>query len=588
MDIFLAESRDRLRQEIDAEISSLEESTRALKSRRNALAPISCLPPETLAAIFSFLSPEWNNDAGAGYLEWICITHVCRRWREAALNHLRLWSHINLTKLAPAAMAEILSRAKMAPLHLEADLTNSRKDQIDVIERQLEAHISHTRHLCIRGHLQTALERLVSSAPILESLSLSQFWFPQTVIPVNLFNHTIPSLTSLKLDSCDISWKSPLLKGLQTLEMLKPSTKARPKLEDWLDALNDMPQLETLILQFASPTTSPAASLIPEPTRTVTLPSLTKFHIFAAAKDCALALAHLVMPALTSLQVDAKSLNWEGEDVRVLIPYVARNVHGLQSTEPLRSMLISSETGRIKVVAWTTPGADVKECNPSILFSASIPTLLMFDATGSAWYPGVDTEIIDALLMLLPLDSVSTLTAQNHTVLSKEFWLSHAQRWPSLEQASLVATTIKGFRDMLAEDAPPDGPRLPLLTKLILDEIILTLPRAYDLRDMLIERAEQGVPLEVLDLRTSFSDVRSIRLLREVVVEMQETLYLMKTIEGPLGDWHVQGPWFGNTLDGEDEDEGDEEGEGDGGDDDDEEGEDEDGDDDDDDYVDED
>jgi hypothetical protein len=200
----------------------------------------------------------------------------------------------------------------------------------------------------------------------------------------------------------------------------------------------------------------------------------------------------------------------------------------------------------------------------------------MFGATGSTWYPGVDTEIIDALLMLLPLDSVSTLTAQNPTALNKEFWLSHAPRWPSLEQASLVPTTIKGFRDMLAEDAPPDGPRLPLLTKLILDEIILTLPRAYDLRDMLIERAEQGVPLEVLDLRTSFSDVRSIRLLREVVVDMQETLYLMKTIEEPLGDWHVQGPWFGNTLDGEDEDEGDEEGE------------DEDGDDDDDDYVDED
>ena len=53
----LAESRDHLLQAIDGEIISLEESTRALRSRRNALAPISRLPLETLAAVFFFLSP---------------------------------------------------------------------------------------------------------------------------------------------------------------------------------------------------------------------------------------------------------------------------------------------------------------------------------------------------------------------------------------------------------------------------------------------------------------------------------------------------------------------------------------------------
>src|SRR6266566_1832163 len=127
MDTTSPESRDRLRQAIIDEINSLEASTRALKSRQNELAPISRLPCEVLAATFSFLSAfAWNE--GSGLLGWIYVAHVCRRWRETALNHPRFWSHINLTKLTPVGMVEILSRAKMAPLHLEADCHNTRSN----------------------------------------------------------------------------------------------------------------------------------------------------------------------------------------------------------------------------------------------------------------------------------------------------------------------------------------------------------------------------------------------------------------------------------------------------------------------------
>src|ERR1700730_4144150 len=107
-------SADHLRQAIDDEIKSLEASLRALKSRRNALVPISHLPPEILAAIFSFLSPSvWNR--GIDLLEWLSVTHVCHRWRDIALTHPRLWSHINFTRLTPAGMAGMLARARMTP-----------------------------------------------------------------------------------------------------------------------------------------------------------------------------------------------------------------------------------------------------------------------------------------------------------------------------------------------------------------------------------------------------------------------------------------------------------------------------------------
>ncbi|KAF8471442.1 hypothetical protein DFH94DRAFT_674461, partial [Russula ochroleuca] len=299
-----------LRQAMDDEINSLQESLLALKCRRNALAPISRLPPETLAAIFSFLPPSaWVKKAGNPAR--IRVTHVCRRWRETALNYPSLWSDINITKLTPAAMAEILARAQKMPLHLEVDVTPWWAAGFDTFVRQLEPHISHTRHLNVNGRLHTALNQLMSSAPTLEFLSLShkppRFSLSSSDDHFNFFDCIAPRLTSLELKNCDISWKSPPLKGLRTLKMHTLSREMRPRLEDWLGALDEMPQLETLILHSATPRAPPDAPLISQPSRAVTLPSLTGFHISASARGCALALAHLVLPALSWLHVDAKS-----------------------------------------------------------------------------------------------------------------------------------------------------------------------------------------------------------------------------------------------------------------------------------------
>ncbi|KAI0266588.1 hypothetical protein BGY98DRAFT_895670, partial [Russula aff. rugulosa BPL654] len=94
MDATSPESRGSLRQPIiDEVINSSEASTRALKSRHNERAPISrflvkSLPPYSPLSVFA-----WNE--GSGILAWIYVAHVCRRWRETALNHPRFWSHVN-------------------------------------------------------------------------------------------------------------------------------------------------------------------------------------------------------------------------------------------------------------------------------------------------------------------------------------------------------------------------------------------------------------------------------------------------------------------------------------------------------------
>jgi hypothetical protein len=155
--------------------------------------------------------------------------------------------------------------------------------------------------------------------------------------------------------------------------------------------------------------------------------------------------------------------------------------------------------------------------------------------------------------MLLPVDSVATLTTEKNTRVSKEFWLNQAPRWPSLERACLASTAVKAFRDMLTEDAPPDGPRLPSLKKLILIDVTLTAARTFSLQDMLIKRVEQGVPLDVLDLCKCFAPERAIQLLREIVVDVKEPLATnpMVTEEPEFFNLHRESEyWNGVEFDG--------------------------------------
>ena len=140
------------------------------------------------------------------------------------------------------------------------------------------------------------------------------------------------------------------------------------------------------------------------------------------------------------------------------------------------------------------------------------------------------------------VSTLASLTAHDRTRLSKESWLRYAPRLPLLEQARLVPSAVNAFLRMLSEDIPldSDGPRLPELTKLIFIDVELGPRRTFYLRDILIERVEQGVPLEHLDLRTCVTPIRSIRLLAEIVVDVQEPL------DGPWMAIEKYNGWYEN------------------------------------------
>ena len=566
---------------IDDKIKVAERATQELKRRHNALVPISCLPPETFVEIFSLLPSPPDDSKRVPYLEWISVTHVCHQWREIALHSPYLWNHINFTKLTLAGTTEIFARAKMSPLRLEAKITPRRKAQFNAFKRQLEVHISHIRHLSISGGFQAVLKRLVSPAPALESLSLTTSSYPykssQYVIPDSLFTGTVPKLTRLELFGCRIGWKSPLLKSLQYLKIWMHSAHGIPTLEDWLAGLNEMPQLKSLSLNNATPTISVDNPHISEPQRTVTLPSLTHFNITASAKDCGLALAHLVLPALISLRVTPESESQDGDGMRLLIPHIARNAHGPQDTAPLQSIILMGGEEHAEIVAWTVPDAEVKVCDPGTLTKAAVSARLVFSVeSDSEWRDGVETAVFDPMLSHLPLNAISTLSVQNDTRLSKELWLSLAPMLTKLNRVLLVSAAVRAFGEMLEEDAPPNGlPRLPRLTKLILFKVQLTKPVTYQLRDMLVKRKRHGAPLEVLDLSTCIGTERAIGLLSKIVGNVQRPAKTLEMIGlSEFSDWeesvssfdeeehtdvdeYDDGPgfWHGLMAEGEDEDE---------------------------------
>ena len=496
-------------------IECLEKCTRVMKVYRNTLVPISCLPTEILSVICSLLTSQASLEAvnfeSSLPTPSFSISHVCHRWREISLNLPYLWSFVNLTKLTPAGAAVMLARAKMAPLHLEVETIKWNKAKFKAFKEQINAHMHHIRHLGMTvkpNHLKM-FGQLVSSAPSLQLLSICNqeplFVILPVIIPDTLFNGVAPNLTYLVLYNCGIRWQSPLLKGLRDLELFSFPARARTTLHSWLRALKRMPQLESLVLRRGVP--CDLVVLSEGLKLTVDLPSLTELSILGSVSECAVVLAHLVLPALTRLCIIAKNDLSAYGSVNDLIQCVAQNAHGSQDTEALQSLFIQNNKTQTDFVAWTMPRQDSDDAlrGPIDLPNRTRRTRLEFSIQRQYEQPyrmPMNIQQYNALLAALPLNSLTRLTVKGRTPLSKDDWRSHALRWHKLERVRLGYDVVPAFQRMFEDAAVLGDPLLPSLEELILSDISLNAQKVYYLCDMLIKCVELGIPLRTLDLRT--------------------------------------------------------------------------------------
>ena len=435
----------------------------------------------------------------------------------------------------------MLARAKDAPLHLAADFRACKRKvkRFYAFHNQLGAHAARIRSLTIVASsidLWESLNLLKWPAPALESLSLS---IPGMLdsrssprigdeVP-HLFNCTTPRLTRVELINCYIDWSSPLLKGLRHLMLLYTGnrlfTQGWSHFQSWLDAMGELSQLESLTIHNATPIATRVREDMPELTHAVELPCLTRLHISTiSADDCTLALAYLRLPVLTWLCVEVmQKFNIDG-DIGVLMPYFARNANGPQDEMPLQSMVIGGKESRDDILLWTDPGADAEYLNNASFTRATRSTRASLNVSISYWDFDPQTTILDTALAALPIGSLATLTVLNFTEVTRPLWLRHAPQWPLLKRIWLGKTALPPFIDAMIdvdEDTPPEGPLLPSLEELVITGPSLTMDIALRLRDMLLLRVKQGVPIQSLDLRRCAVPGDAMRLFGDIVANTQ-------------------------------------------------------------------
>ncbi|KAI0328120.1 hypothetical protein GY45DRAFT_1255744, partial [Cubamyces sp. BRFM 1775] len=102
-------SPDDIRQYVASETESrlktldtLQDEVVALRQLHNSVAPISRLPPEVFCSIFEYLRDDNGNIADIIY-----ATHVCKQWRNIALDAAKLWTtfYINNIEVASTFLA---------------------------------------------------------------------------------------------------------------------------------------------------------------------------------------------------------------------------------------------------------------------------------------------------------------------------------------------------------------------------------------------------------------------------------------------------------------------------------------------------
>ena len=194
---------------IDQELSAIREIECDLRTRRNARTRTCTIPSEILANIFyNIFHPPFTDN-----LSWIIVTHVCRHWRQVALDHPSLWTNIS-TALGDRAMIQMLARSKeCVPITFE----------------------HYGRKCDFQDHILPHLHRV-------EKLLLHDHSHPIKDILYVLKQGTIPTLKSLTISALGHDFKLPLISLLRANPQLRSVTLLN--VGTLLDDIPDLPLRE--------------------------------------------------------------------------------------------------------------------------------------------------------------------------------------------------------------------------------------------------------------------------------------------------------------------------------------------------------
>jgi len=386
-------------------------------SCRSAVTPISALPPELLMKIFRFYAlqvPPWyrvseSTRRGIRRRGWIAVTHVCRRWRQVALGDSSLWARITGSSLSSKWIAEMLVRARNAPLILDFAVT-----PFPEVLSKFTPHIFRIRELRLRGlsaHSRVLREICALEAPSLEHFELGVSSFDTRAATFHqlggttLFRGLAPELRTLSLSKVSIPW-SLIPRGQFTqLKIILPRWSTPPSdLNQLLDLLINSPDLEVLVLEFCLPTI-----LFQAPDgQAIHLPRLSCLCLGGSTSRVANLLKMLQLPSSTTLRLRCMSEDPSTDNVNIVLPRVSANFPvGFRSLR----ITVNSLNGPIYMAA------SIAHPDPTISGLYSLECYTDDDAELTMSFNGLSSfghstkgDILEGVFSMLPISNLEFLS----------------------------------------------------------------------------------------------------------------------------------------------------------------------------------
>ncbi|KZV67962.1 hypothetical protein PENSPDRAFT_754486 [Peniophora sp. CONT] len=266
---------------MDSDLFVLRETlTRALRLRNNS-AWACVLPSEILVNIFLFLRDIWPpirathgpEDPKTFRSGWMTVSHVCSKWRSAAVGAPVLWAeYSNLVDTPAQYLPTLFARSRSYPLNLGA--TDLEASDLQVLLGWLSQSICpRVQHLRLEGHEASLFSQLLPHvAPHLSNLrTLSlEITSPTDAIslPQPLFE--LSHIIHLTLAGLRLPWDSAIFStNLTELELRFDSGdhQSPPRDSDFRDMCSNMRSLRTLSLADLIPMSQAKQLPLPETLR---------------------------------------------------------------------------------------------------------------------------------------------------------------------------------------------------------------------------------------------------------------------------------------------------------------------------------
>ena len=494
-------------------------ATRQTCEREALNLNIASFPSELLSEVFQYLL--WTSPLEA---DLVSATHVCARWRAAALNNPLLWANVTVSNVSKAQT--FIERSKESFLHIDVPCTftavetvtqclqhnrmrlrSARIDTVDSIVAFRYMDYIGQNHFPKLRVLHVIVSEQNDTDPI---TSVVAYNLSGAFARQNWDNDARPALHSLHLHHVDMvfSWAWSLCRNLSVLDIRTPETVMF--LKELLRALLRCPTLKTLNLACAS---FDKTSVL-DSEWLVKLPRLEALHLEGPAPaDIANLLGRLSTPSTTRFFLKSDYLHSSGSQYSALPVDCTR----LPSLLSLQTVSFTQRNDEITVVA-SPHTSDPPSATPTFTFSLRAPDLA----------PALETLCGVVSVSAPAIETLSvTFTPGWSDALPLPSWHAMLSRLPRLRTLRLADASNNSLRGALhALRAPPSAPELPAgipcptLAALVLERAQRPGRVSTDVLWTARERKRRGCAIGCVSAGEGVLSARCVELLRELGVEV--------------------------------------------------------------------